>query len=228
MSKLYLVPIIHTSTDMGSLASALDKRATAELGHELWQKHKETISGFWDSIARFFDSIDVNGFKVYQDGLVVNGEDGSKIVNQGVKDRSRNYEIISCLLQRGAILVRTEDISLVKKEYACISKMAHAESFCQREIAALRYRLAQGQLLKQRDNFIAMRINETLREGETGILFIGAYHNIISKLSGDIKINEVKETEKVSKYQRSLSSWRRDKRAFEQLAAYLISPVTLL
>ena len=59
MKKLYLVPILHMSADMGSLASALDETAKAEFGQEVWQKHKGAVSSFWDSIGQFFDAMDV-------------------------------------------------------------------------------------------------------------------------------------------------------------------------
>ena len=212
---------------MGSLAPALSEGATAVLGQELWQKHKEIVSGFWDSVARFFDSLDGNGFKVYQDGMVADGTEGLRTIREGIALQSENYEIIGKLLERGATLVKTEDLALVRQEYAYITKIVGSKPLKGKEIAALRYKLAQSKLLRQRDDFIARRIKETLSEEETGILFIGAYHDVISKLPQDIEIREVKKAEKVREYQRLLSNPRRDKRHFEQLAQYLISPITL-
>jgi len=215
------------SADMGSLAPALGEGATAVLGQELWQKHKEIVSGFWDSVARFFDSLDGNGFKVYQDGMVADGTEGLRIIREGIALQSENYEIIGKLLERGAILVKTEDLALVRQEHAYITKIVGSKSLKGKEIAALRYKLAQSKLLRQRDDFIARRIKETLSEEEPGILFIGAYHDVIPKLPQDIEIREVKKAEKVREYQRLLSNPRRDKRHFEQLAQYLVSPITL-
>ncbi len=224
MRRLYLIPIIHTSADMGSLALALEARATAELGQGIWQKHKEVVSDFWDSIDQFLQSLDVKGFKVYQDGLVANGEEGLSIVRQGVSEGSRNYQIVAGLLQRGATLVRTEDVSVVKKEYELIRKMAQAKSLRQREITALRYRLARGGLLAQRDNFIATRVNETLEAGETGILFIGAYHDVLPKLARDIKVTQVKEVAKVKEYHQALIGKMGRGQSLQQLAEYLSAP----
>ena len=212
---------------MGSLAPALGEGATAVLGQELWQKHKEIVSGFWDSVARFFDSLDGNGFKVYQDGMVADGTEGLRIIREGIALQSENYEIIGKLLERGATLVKTEDLALVRQEHAYITKIVGSKSLKGKEIAALRYKLAQSKLLRQRDDFIARRIKETLSEEEPGILFIGAYHDVIPKLPQDIEIREVKKAEKVREYQRLLSNPRRDKRHFEQLAQYLVSPITL-
>jgi hypothetical protein len=223
MRKLYLVPIIHMSADLGTLAMAMDKRGIAELGENFWLRHKETIACFWDAIAEFLDSLEVEGFKIYQDGLIANGEMGMRIVEEGVKEGSKNYEIISGLLKRGASLVKTEDLSLVKKEYDSLTKIVRSKSSGGKIVASLRYKLVQNKLLKERDNFIANRIDATLNDGEVGILFIGAYHDVISKLPGDIEIKEVKKAKKVREYQKLLSNPRRDKRHFEQLAEYLVS-----
>lgn len=206
MRKLYLVPILHMSTDMGSLASSLDETAKAEFGQEVWQKHKEAVSSFWDSIGQFFDALDVKGFKIYQDGMVASGADGLRIIREGISQGSKNYEIIGKLLQRGAVLVKTEDPVLVKQEYAYIAKIAHSKSPKEKEVWALRYKVAQGRLLRQRDDYIAKRIELTLGEGDTGILFIGAYHDILSRLPEDIQVAQVRDIAKVREYQKDLAS----------------------
>jgi hypothetical protein len=228
MRKLYLVPIIHTSADMGSLAPALNEHAATELGQKVWQKHKEIVHVFWNSIAKFFDSVNVNGFKIYQDGLVASGEEGIRIVSQGVKEGSQNYEIIFSLLQRGATLVKTEDITLVKKEYSLISKMTQAKSSRQRATAALRYKLDREKILKQRDSFITKTINETLEEGESGILFIGAYHNVLAKLASDIRVIQVKDVARVEEYHRLLTEKKQYRQLYEQLTQYLTAPVSVI
>ena len=68
MRKLIYVPIIHMSADLGSIAKQVDKRGIAGFGEEFWKKHRETISGFWDSIVNYFSSLEVENFKIYQDG----------------------------------------------------------------------------------------------------------------------------------------------------------------
>jgi hypothetical protein len=225
MRNLYVIPIIHMSADMGSAAPTLDDKAMAKLTPELWRWHKEIVSAFWDSIGRFLNALDVNGFKVYQDGLVADGEEGLRIIKEGVSQGSKNYEIIGRLLERGAVLLKTESLSLVKQEYNHITKMTRSKSLKEREVAALRYKLAQGKLLKQRDGFIAKRINETLAEHETGILFIGAYHDVVGKLPSDIKVVQVKEVAKVKEYHKSLTNTKRPDQQLRVLGEYLVSPV---
>lgn len=228
MRILYLVPIIHTSSDMGSIVASLSERGAAALGKELWHQHLETVARFWDSITQFFNSLEISGLKVYQDGLVADGEDGLKIVSEGVRQGSANYRIISGLLQRGATLIKTEDISLVKKEHGYIIKLSDAKSRLEKETAALRYRLVQRNLLEERDNFIAKTIDGTLWKGDTGILFIGAYHDVLSQLPADIQVVQIKEVTRVREYHRALTeiSARKQSEYLQQLAEYLASPIS--
>ena len=226
MKKLIYVPIIHMSADLGSIANHVDKRGIVVFGEEFWKKHRETISGFWDSIVKYFTNLEVKDFKIYQDGMVADAEVGQKIVEEGVKSGSKNYEIIDDLLKKGAVLVKTEDFALVKEERDRIVKITQAATTTQKLIAYLKYKLAKNRLLKKRDNYIAKRIDETLDYGETGILLIGAYHDIIPKLAKDIQVIEVKEARKISRYQNLLLSARKNKLEFEELNKYLISPVT--
>ncbi len=109
MRKLYLVPVLHMNADMGSLSAVLDEAAATELGQAAWQKHKQAIADFWSSIALFFEALEVKGFKVYQDGMVAEGEGGLKIVREGISQGSRNYQIVGSLMEREAVLVKTED-----------------------------------------------------------------------------------------------------------------------
>jgi len=226
MKKLIYVPIIHMSADLGSIANHVDKRGIAVFGEEFWKKHREAVSGFWDSIVKYFTNLEVKDFKIYQDGMVADAEVGQKIVEEGVKSGSKNYEIIDDLLKKGAVLVKTEDFALVKEERDRIVKITQSATTTQKLIAYLKYKLAKNRLLKKRDNYIAKRIDETLDCGETGILFLGAYHDIIPKLAKNIQVIEVKEARKISRYQNLLLSARKNKLEFEELNKYLISPVT--
>ncbi len=224
MKKLYLVPIVHMSADMGSLASALEAGAVG-LGQELWQKHKGIVSRFWDSVAEFFASMAVNGFKIYQDGLVADGPDGLRIVKEGINQGSKNYRLVGDFLQKGAVLIKTEDLTLVKQEYDYILQITSAKSPKEKQAATLRYKLAQNKLLIQRDDFIAARIAKTLEEGETGILFIGAYHDVLSRMPDDIQVSQIKDIVKVREYHKTLLSLKKPSQRFLQLADYLVSPI---
>jgi len=225
MRELIHVPIIHMGADLGSIANHVDKRGIAGFGEEFWTRHRETISGFWDSISSYFANIEVKDLKIYQDGLVADGEVGQRIVQEGVKAGSKNYEIIADLLKKGAVLVQTEDFPLVKEERDRIVKITQATSTTRKMIAFTEYKLVKNKLLKKRDNFIAKRIEETLKDGEKGILFIGAFHNVKKRLPESIQVIEVKDADKVKKYQMLLPLHSRYKEQFDKLGKYLVSEV---
>ena len=225
MRTLIYVPVIHTSADLGSLAGDVTKRGIADLGEDVWKEHQRTVEGFWDAISHYFDSIDVSGMKIYQDGMVAEGEIGEKIVEEGLNLGSRNYQLVSKLLKRGAILVKTEVFKLVKKERDRLLAITQAKSITQKIIAFIRYTLAKNRLLSKRDNYIVKRIDETLNNGATGIIFIGAYHNIKERLPKDIQITEIKDVNKVRGYQRLLPFYNKNRKRFEELSRYLVSEI---
>ena len=225
MRTLIYVPVIHTSADLGSLAKEVAKRGIADLGEEIWEEHRRTVDGFWDAITDYFDPIDVSGIKIYQDGMVAEGEVGEKIVEEGLKAGSRNYELVSRLLKKGAILVKTEEFNLVKEERDRLLSLIKSKSLIHKLIAFIGYKLIKNRLLKKRDKYIVKRISETLHHGEKGILFIGAYHNIKRRFSNNIQIREIKDANKVREYQKLLPFYNKYKKRFEELTNYLISKV---
>jgi hypothetical protein len=227
MRTLLYVPAIHTSEDIGSLSKAVTERGISQLGEKAWSEHVATVHQFWDAISQYAASLPAAGLKIYQDGLVADGEMGAKIVAAGVQSGSRNYQIVEMLRQRGAEIVKTEDFSLVLEERNRLLATVQARTLGAKIIALFKYRLIKRRLLNRRDQFIARRIGETLADGGTGILFIGAYHRVRPELPADIKVIEVKEAQKVREYQELLpfSRWR--SRSFALLRRYLVDQVPL-
>jgi hypothetical protein len=218
------------SADMGSIAKQADKRGIAGFGEEFWKRHRETISGFWDAISDYFDYIDMDTrnrkkMKIYQDGMIAEREVAQKIVEEGIKSGSKNYELVLRLLKRGAVLVKTEDFKLVKEELDRLLAITKTKSTSKKLFAFIKYRLIKNRLLNKRDEFISRRIDETLNQDEAGILFLGAYHNIKKKLPKDIQIIEVKDREKVVEYQKLVPFYIKNKERFEELGRYLILPI---
>lgn len=227
MRTLIYVPTIHMRADLGSLTNAVVERGIADLGEEIWRKHEEVILGFWNTVINYFDSIDVSGMKIYQDGMVAEGAVGGKIVEETSKAGSKNYELVSRLLKRGAFLVKTEDFNLVKKERDRLLAITQAKSITHKLIAFIKYKLPKNRLLNKRDEFITKRIDETLDNGKKGVIFIGAYHNIKKKLPKSIRIIEIKKTEKVREYQKLLPFYNKNREKLEELGRYLISNVVV-
>jgi hypothetical protein len=225
MRTLLYVPIIHTSADLGSLAEEVERRGLEKFGENMWRAHLRTIDGFWDALSLYFDSIHVSGAKIFQDGMIADGDVGLNIIHEGEKAGSKNHQLVSKLLHRGAILMKTEDFNLVKKERDRLLKMIRAKTTAEKIFGLFLYKLTKKTLLKQRDEYIAQRIDRALKEGETGILFIGAYHHVKPRLPRDIKIKEIKETRKIKDYQSLLPFYHKNKKRFEDLSGYLISKV---
>lgn len=223
--KLLYVPIIHMEPDLGNEAAIIDSKSASLFGEERWAKHKENVAKFWENIADYFASVDASTLKVYQDGLPADGALGRKIIEEGAKRRSNNHQIILNLMVRGAEIRKTEDPSLLKEEYEHITGLTHSTQAVEKTIAYAKYKLRKNQLTKERDKFVAKTIDETLKEGETGVLFMGSYHDILRHLPKDIVVKQVKEREKINAYFRVLVS-EGDEEKFEQLAEYLASSCT--
>lgn len=220
------MPILHMEADLGSVASDIDQRSSLICGEEKWKKHKQAVSHFWDSLATYFQRLEATNLKIYQDGLVADGELGRRIVEAGAEMGSKNYQILLQLIERGAELVRTEEVSLVKQEYEYIIRLAQSKSLLQRGQAYFQYRMHKARLTEERDRSIGQRINGTLGEGQRGVLFLGAYHNVLPLLAKDIAVTELKEQERVRAYFDELTRGR-DERRFDELAKYLASPIAL-
>jgi len=225
MRTLIYVPIIHSVADMGSMGAELKRKSISGLGEENWQKHTDTVNGYWEAIESYFDNIDmyIPGTKVYQDGMFVEGEMALKILSEGIKSGSKNSEIVSKLISRGAILMKTEDFKMVKEEYDGLQNVIKSKTTLKKIYLFLRYKMSKSIFLKRRDRFIAATINNTLEENETGILFIGAYHNVMKRLPDDITVIELKEVAKVQEYQKTMQSHSKSRIPhLEQLSQYLV------
>jgi hypothetical protein len=226
--KLIYIPVIHSGSDMGSIADDISKKGTAELGGEAWQAHINTVEKYWDLIAEYCErpELDKKALKIYQDGMVADGEIASKIIEDNLKMGSRNYRIISALISRGAEIAKTEDFSLVKKELDIYKSITESDSLLKKLFKLLIIKRKRKALMKKRDAFIAASIDKTLLPGETGLLFLGAYHNILNKLPADVEVLQVKEISKVRQYQRLLPFQARYEKLFREIADYLTAPVS--
>jgi hypothetical protein len=225
MRKLIYVPIIHSVADMGTMGDELKRKSVLGLGENVWQTHTDTVNGYWAAIESYFENIDlyVKGIKIYQDGMFVDGEMAMKLIRDGVKSGSKNSEIVSSLINRGATLMKTEDFKMVKDEYDGLQSILKSTNNIQKLIQLLRYKLSKPLFLRRRDRFIAATIDETLEPDETGILFIGAYHKVIKSLPKDITVIELKEVAKIREYQKTIQSHSKIKiEQLERLTQYMV------
>jgi len=187
--KLLYIPIIHSSADMGSLSESLKKEYLSRYGARKWREHAREVEGFWDLVTRRVLSLPLNfrQVKIYQDGLPYCGRE-LDIAREAATKGSKNHRLLLSLVSRGAMLVGTEDPELLVEEYQQLKTAVGGTG----QTAPLRQAQdrpqAQAELMQRRDDFIARRIAETLAEGETGLLFIGALHQVGELLPKDIQL----------------------------------------
>lgn len=175
MRRVLLVPVIHTSTDLGSLAEAIRARYLRRSGPASWDERQRAVETLWTVIRGKLDALrlDFHKVRVYQDGLPVCGHE-VEIVRELAGAGSVNHQLILELVDRGAVLMGTEDPQLLIREY-----QMQRRQILPRDpggVAEPSPTEDADELLTARDAFIAQRIADTLRDGETALLFAGAAH----------------------------------------------------
>lgn len=186
--KLFYFPIVHTMEDLGSLAESARAESVRQVGRVGWKRKSEAVDRIWTEIEkaveRLLRSIPCDKVRVYQDGLPVCGRE-DELVAELAKKGSRNHGLILRLMRRGATVMGTESPDLLIKEYERAKG-----SFVRSSIRSkpTREESESSSLLQRRDRFIAGRINDTLREGEIGLIFLGMLHSLDTLLDQDIEV----------------------------------------
>jgi hypothetical protein len=174
--SLIYVPVLHSPEDMGSLASSLPP--SGDYGVQ--------VARYWDRVEAEFRSMGRawRGVCVYQDGLPDARQD---IVARILADvHSPNYRLLRWLAGHGADVVGTEDPVLLQEEYELL-KASVADETARRAYAAR----AAG-LLRERDRYIAARIDATLANGATGVLFVGLQHDVAAALPAGFDVSTLR------------------------------------
>jgi hypothetical protein len=175
---------------MGSASTGLEKDGISALGKQAWEENQKKIERFWQELETEVDGLDLEMSKlhIYQDGLPCAGELGERIVRETATNGSRNYQIVQKLMDRGARIEATESVELLRQEYRYIRTFLDAETPQARAAAEADYNQVKDKLLEERDAFIAAAIDSTLKDDETGLLFIGASHHVQQWLAKDIEV----------------------------------------
>lgn len=224
MRRLLYIPIIHTDVDLGDLATGIEERAKALLGDSNMRKHKEIVNLYWQAVVDYWQGKNVVGLKIFQDAMATDGALGQNIVKSLADKGSPNYKILAQLIEHGAILVKTEDPEPLKEEYFLMRELTKNKSFSESVSALQQYQRRKDTLLKARDASIITSITEHLKEGETGVCFLGAEHQIVARLPKDIEIIALKDPAKVRAYSQGFRSNKGDMKI---LGSYLIAPIEI-
>ena len=186
---LYSIPIVHSQADMGELNESIQRLKVSKLGKRSWEQGIELVKRFWTEIEQATESLSLpyERVRLYQDGLPVCGHE-SEIVTDLAGAGSRNYQLLLKLQEKGATLMGTESPELLLEEYQLAKQILAGEMPQVSPRQAAQWAKLQHSLLRQRDQFIARRISQTLLGGETGLLFVGALHDVEAWLDPDIQV----------------------------------------
>ena len=158
--QLIYVPILHNPF-AGEIvfSTEMDERLAA-IDPSLRQEFIQEQTNYWDEIDNYLAKQSVD--RVYHDTVSQETMNTSiEFLDSGNFGLSRNFTAVRRLRESGSKLMVTEFNGLSN-----------------------RYILDD---LPRRDRYIADRIGETLQDNETGVLFIGAGHDITRKLSETYK-----------------------------------------
>ena len=186
--RLIYFPIVHTPADMGALKESVARATLEKMGRAGLSRKRAAVDKIWTDIERLIGALALSFDRVrlYQDGLPVCGRE-VEIVTEMAQAGSRNHQLLLRLMAQGAILMGTESGDLLVQEYQAAKQSLRGRSPRAAGVAAQRRALSDA-LLKRRDQFIAERINDTLKHGETGILFLGMLHTLEGCLHPDIQV----------------------------------------
>jgi hypothetical protein len=190
--RLIHVPIIHAPADMGTMGAGLEAACIEKLGRRHWDEYLALIETFWQSVRTGLDRfrLDYGGVDLYQDGLPVCGKELA-IVKAAAAKGSENHQLLLDLIARGATLMGTEDPKLLLEEYRNVQSALASESSDSGSAGHVAQAARTRALMAERDAYVGRRINESLRPGRTGILFLGLMHNVESYLADDIVVTRL-------------------------------------
>lgn len=174
--RLLIVPIIHTEAELGSEGGAHRAGYVARHGDQGWAEREALIDRYWHAVRDALLNLPIpfERVKLYQDSLP-DAPDTDRLVAEMVQHGSPNHRLLRLLQSRGAVLLGTESLALLIEEYRAIKEQRASPELLRRSLEA-------------RDRYIAGRIAATLAEGEIGILFIGAAHDVARHCDPSIEV----------------------------------------
>jgi hypothetical protein len=174
---------------MGALSEPIRRLKVKRLGRLGWERNVNRVDKLWAQIEQAIESLVLNYERVrlFQDGLPVCGRE-AEIVAELAQAGSRNHRLLLRLGEKGATIMGTESSALLVEEYQVVKEDFAARRFQARVAGPARSKALRESLLKRRDQYIARRINGTLRRGETGLMFLGMLHSLGPWLDKDIRV----------------------------------------
>lgn len=147
---LLLVPRMYTEEEFKTLVSVLPEDFGPR-ALEFWNYVEDKLQAFVGKIQ-----------KVYRDEICQGGEEALARLSSMHRE---NFMIVKKLVDNGAVFEATEDPTLVAES------TSWAETIKHNPLDPISLEMYQD-TIRERDNYVSRRIDETLREEETGLLFL--------------------------------------------------------
>jgi hypothetical protein len=162
--KLYLVPLVYSSEE------APDEYK--EKCSRYWQQVAEQLSNLASKIGR------VN--RVYHESILQCGEDGMKAVE---RLNPSSYQIVKTQCDNGATFETVEDRELFEEvmDWQRCLMLGFMSDKVASKVSEFYVEAA-----RERNEFMAKKINETLKDDEAGLLFIREEHSV--QFPGDVEV----------------------------------------
>jgi len=187
--RLIWIPIVHTQADLGSLGESIRDLYARRYGTARWEERLRSVEELWerirDEIARL--DLDYGRVRLYQDGLPNCGHEAA-IVRDLAQAGSQNHQLLAALMARGARIMGTESPELLIGEYELMRGILGAMKCGKAHGLTPQEKELSTSILQRRDRHIAERINATLCEGETGLLFLGMLHSVEGLLPATVQV----------------------------------------
>jgi hypothetical protein len=170
MKIVFIVPKMFTSTELASVE--------AKLPDDFEEKSKQ----FWEYVhekLRTQRSVQ----KLYYDSLTK--EDSEEALEFIKKNNEQCYNLVQEFRDAGAKLQATEDLLLLEETASWISML---NDNAQTDLATEEM-LAKNMM--DRDKYIAEKVTQSLKENETGILFLAPGRQIANFLPPDIRVIKI-------------------------------------
>jgi hypothetical protein len=181
---------------MGAMSESLQQIYMKEYGRRKWTRRTATVEKMWKEIERRIAALplDYTKLKLYQDGLPKCGQE-LEIAKSVAAGGSKNFQLLVRLVEKGARLIGTENPDLLIQEYNRLRnaldnlKGSRGRVLLKKSVTVGGTSASVEGFVSQRDKYIAARIHETLRDDETGLLFLGVVHRANEMLPSDIRIS---------------------------------------
>lgn len=209
MRQVIYIPAVHVIGVEWS-SEALDDAFTngdpvlKDILQQIRQEQREETQKYWERVKGYLDQEQLNSetMRVYSEGTFLPLDGELPIIKEMAVGGSPHFQVVLNLLEKGAKYepAESEDMfwyqvrlsGLIPKVIHSRDRAAETEGDMgvrikeQREKLWNRLRILEEKTSKDRDSEIATRVNQTLQDGETGILILGSAHRVSQFLDKDI------------------------------------------